>query len=104
MTKKEKFMDWVDENGTRIIVGATLVGLTITTVAGVRWNRKYWKTAIEECSKITEDYRAGMKLHDVGTFTLENMGEFGKKYCEATGCAVNTAVKHVDLFLDTTET
>lgn len=99
MTKKEKFMEWVDENGTRIIVGATLVGLTITTVVGIRNNCKYWKTANEAVKKITDGY-TGVRGCDVGAFTLEDMGEFGKRYCEATGCSVTTAVKHVDMFLN----
>lgn len=104
MTKKEKFMDWVEDHGTHIIVGATLVGLTITTVVGVRNNCKYWKTAGEAVQKIAADYDNANRNFNVGTFTLENMGEFGKKYSEITGCDVRTAIKHVDLFLDGTTT
>lgn len=103
MTKKEKFMEWVDENGTRIIVGATLVGLTITTVVGIRNNCKYWTEARTSLKAITDKYTNVSNLN-VGGFTLSDMGEFGKKYSEATGCEIMTAIKKVDLYLGEIET
>lgn len=103
MSKKEQFMNWVEEHATHIIVGGTLVSFAIITGVSVRNNCQYWKTAKGAVEKITEGYTNG-KSCNVGTFTLGDMGEFGKKYCEATGCSVSTAVKHVDMLLDEAET
>ena len=103
MTKKEKFMDWVDENGTRIIVGATLVSMGIITGVSVRNNFKYWKTAGESVKKITDSY-TGINNGNVGVVKLSDMGEFGKRVAETHGCDVMTAVKKVDLFLLEAET
>ena len=103
MTKKEKFMDWVEDHSTHIIVGATLVSMSIIAGVSVRNNFKYWKTANEAVKKITDSY-TDIKNCDVGAINLGDMGEFGKKFCEATGCSVTSAVKKVDLLLDETAT